>query len=80
MNAGMVLGDRMDKIFGGRCIGTLLSSDADSVISVRTTRECLGPIVDGRIEYLLKGNLAGDRMVPRSTRRAARCTSRGPLW
>jgi len=38
-----------------KCIETFLSTDSDSVISVTETRECLGRIVDGKFDFLIKG-------------------------
>jgi CMP-N-acetylneuraminic acid synthetase len=39
-----------------RCVEALMSIDeGDSVISVTETRECFGEIVDGRFDYLVKG-------------------------
>lgn len=37
-----------------QCIEALWENDADSVISVKETRACLGSIRDGRFEYLIK--------------------------
>lgn len=37
-----------------RCVETLASQNADSVLTVTETRECFGRIVDGRFDYLIK--------------------------
>lgn len=37
-----------------RCVETLASQNADSVLTVIETRECFGTIVDGRFDYLVK--------------------------
>jgi len=37
-----------------RCVETLFQTDADSVITVSETRECLGRVVGGRFEFMLK--------------------------
>ena len=38
-----------------RCIETLWQTGADSVISVKETRGCFGTLMEGRFEYLIKG-------------------------
>lgn len=38
-----------------RSVETLIEHDADSVISVTETRQCLGRIIDGRFQYLIEG-------------------------
>jgi CMP-N,N'-diacetyllegionaminic acid synthase len=37
-----------------RCVETLSSRNADSVLTVTETRACFGRIVDGRFDYLIK--------------------------
>lgn len=36
------------------CVETLMSTDADAVLSVVETRDCFGTLIDGRFEYLIK--------------------------
>ena len=38
-----------------RCVDAMVANDADSVMTVTETRECVGTIVDGRFEHLIKG-------------------------